>query len=66
MSPAMAVYLWKGRNRYGDPVKGERVARSPEELARALQKEQITVSAIVPRKERLELPFFKREHIRLK
>lgn len=47
-------------------MKGERVAKSPEDLARALQKEQITVSAIVPRKEQLKLPFFKRERIRLK
>jgi len=62
----MAVYVWKGRNRYGDVVDGERVANSAPELARILQKEQISVSSITAKKEPLQIPFLKREKIKLK
>jgi len=62
----MAIYAWKGKNRYGDAVAGERVANSPEELGRALQREQISVSSIVPKKEGLKIPFLKREKVKLK
>jgi len=62
----MAIYTWKGKNRYGDAVAGERVANSPEELGRALQREQISVSSIIPKKEGLKIPFLKREKVKLK
>ncbi|MCJ7565302.1 MAG: type II secretion system F family protein [Candidatus Aminicenantes bacterium] len=62
----MAVFVWKGRNRYGDAVSGERVAGSRQELARILQKEQIAVSAVTAKKEPFKIPFLKREKIKLK
>jgi type IV pilus assembly protein PilC len=62
----MAIYVWKGRNKFGDSVGGERVAASPEELARVLQKEQISVSAIAPKKGQTKIPFLKREKIKHK
>ncbi|MEW5900044.1 MAG: type II secretion system F family protein [Acidobacteriota bacterium] len=62
----MAVYVWKGKNRYGDAVGGERVAVSVEELSRILQKEQISVSTISPKRAALTIPFLKREKVRLK
>ena len=62
----MAIYAWKGRNRYGDAVSGERVANSPEELTRALQREQITIASVILKKEGLSLPFLKKEKIKLK
>ncbi len=62
----MATYVWKGKNRYGDMVGGERVAGSVNELARMLQKEQIQVVNIAPKKGELEIPFLKREKVRLK
>jgi len=62
----MAVYVWKGRNRYGDAVRGERVANSPEEVARALKREQIAVSAVTPKSAGLTIPGFKREKVKLK
>jgi type IV pilus assembly protein PilC len=62
----MAVYIWKGKNRYGDSVSGERVSASPDELARFLQKEQITVSAITPKRAGFRLPFLRREKVKLK
>ncbi len=62
----MAVYIWKGKNRYGDLVSGERVAASIEELTRALQKEQITIVNVSPKREGLRIPFFKMEKVKLK
>ena len=56
----MPTYLWKGKNRYGDVVGGERVAASTEELNRLLQKDQITVTSIAPVKKGLQIPFLKR------
>ncbi len=62
----MPTYAWKGKNRYGDAVGGERVASSAEDLARILQKDQITITSIAPVKKGLQLPFLKREKVRLK
>jgi type IV pilus assembly protein PilC len=62
----MAVYVWKGKNRYGDVVAGERVATSVEEVQRALQKEQIQVFSISAKTKGLSIPFLKFEKVRLK
>jgi type IV pilus assembly protein PilC len=62
----MAIYVWKGKNRYGDLVGGERVAFSVEEVTRLLQKEQITVSNVTPKRVGLTIPFLKREKVKLK
>jgi type IV pilus assembly protein PilC len=62
----MATYVWKGRNRYGDDVGGERVAANPQELARILQKEQIRIAKIDVKREALSIPFLKREKVRAK
>jgi type IV pilus assembly protein PilC len=62
----MPAYVWKGKNRYGDTVGGERIAASKEELGRLLQKDQISVLSIAPTRGGFKLPFLKREKIRLK
>ncbi|OGD22185.1 MAG: hypothetical protein A2Y69_05845, partial [Candidatus Aminicenantes bacterium RBG_13_59_9] len=62
----MAVYVWKGKNRYGDSVGGERVASSVEEVTRLLQREQIQVVNVSPKRKGLAIPFLKREKVRLK
>jgi len=62
----MAIYVWKGKNRYGDLVGGERVASSVEEVTRLLQKEQIIVSNVTPKRVGLTIPFLKREKVKLK
>ena len=62
----MPVYTWKGTNRYGDEVKGERMAASEDELLRTLQKEQITVSGIASKRKEINIPFLKREKVKLK
>ncbi|HDT13102.1 MAG TPA: type II secretion system F family protein [Candidatus Aminicenantes bacterium] len=62
----MPTYVWKGKNRYGDTVGGERVAASKEELGRLLQKDQISVLSIAPAKGGIAIPFLKREKVRMK
>ena len=62
----MPTYAWKGKNRYGDTVGGERVAASKEELGRMLQKDQITVLSIGAAKGGFSIPFLKREKVRMK
>jgi len=62
----MAVYVWKGKNRYGDTVRGERVGNAPEDVARTLKREQITVSSVTPKKTGISLAFLKREKVKLK
>jgi type IV pilus assembly protein PilC len=62
----MPTFVWKGKNRYGDTVGGERVAASKEELARLLQKDQIQVLSVAPAKGGFKIPFLKREKVRLK
>ena len=62
----MPTYVWKGKNRYGDTVGGERVAASKEELGRLLQKDQIAVLSVAAARGGLSVPFLKREKVRMK
>ena len=62
----MAVYTWKGKNKYGDVVGGERVGESIDDVARSLQKEQIQITSVAPKRLIPSLPFLKREKVRLK
>jgi type IV pilus assembly protein PilC len=62
----MPTYAWKGKNRYGDMVGGERVAASKEEVGRLLQKDQITVLSITAAGGGFKIPFLKREKVKLK
>jgi len=62
----MAVFNWKGRNRLGDVVEGERVAKSAADLTRILQREQITVINVKKKPTELKIPFLKKEKVGLK
>ncbi|MGA2361375.1 MAG: type II secretion system F family protein [Candidatus Aminicenantales bacterium] len=62
----MPTYAWKGKNRYGDMVGGERIAASTEELTRVLQKDQITITSVAAVRKGFQIPFLKREKVRLK
>ena len=62
----MAIFVWKGRNRLGDIVEGERVAKSAADLTRILQREQITVVNVKQKPTQLKIPFLKKEKIPLK
>jgi type IV pilus assembly protein PilC len=62
----MPTFKWKGKNRYGDVVGGVRIARSVDELSKALQREQITVMDISAARKKVELPFLQRQKVKLK
>ncbi len=62
----MAIFIWKGRNRLGDIVEGERVAKSAADLTRILQREQITVVNVKKKPTALKIPFLKKEKVPLK
>jgi len=62
----MAVFTWSGKNRMGEMVQGERVANSVEDLTRLLQKEQIQIAKITPKRAALRLPMIQREKVKLK
>lgn len=59
----MAVFVWKGKNRYGDIVDGERVAKSIADLTRTLKREQITVFDVSKKRVEIKIPFLKREKV---
>lgn len=62
----MAIFVWKGRNRLGDIVEGERIAKSAADLTRILQREQITVVNVKKKPTELKIPFLKKEKVPLK
>lgn len=62
----MAVFVWKGKNRYGDVVGGERVATSLEEVSRNLRREQIEVINVAKKRTEIQIPFLKREKVKEK
>lgn len=62
----MPLYIWKGRNRYGDSVSGRRVARDEDELSQSLQREQISVDEITRKGAAIKLPFLMRQKVKPK
>lgn len=62
----MPVYVWNGKNRFGDIVGGRRVARSEIDLTRALAQEQISGLNITREKQQIKIPFFQQRKVKLK
>jgi type IV pilus assembly protein PilC len=62
----VATFVWTGKNRYGDVVRGERVAASFDEATAMLEREQITVFNLEKKRAELTIPFLKRERVKLK
>lgn len=62
----MAIFVWKGKNRYGDVVAGERVAKSAVELTRILRGEHITVTGVTRKRTEIKIPLFKKEKVGFK
>jgi len=62
----VAVYVWKGKNRYGDMVGGERAASSLDEVTRILERDQITVFNITKKGTDIRIPFLTREKVKFK
>jgi type IV pilus assembly protein PilC len=62
----MPKFAWSGKNRYGDSVRGERVAASVDDLRRTLQKEQITSVSATRKASEINIGFLKRRKVKLK
>ena len=62
----MPSFAWKGINKFGDAVSGQRQAASAEELTRLLQREQIKVESVSPARGGISLPFLKGEKVKQK
>ena len=62
----MAVFLWNGKNRFGDVVGGKRVARSEQELTMALAREQISGLSLSKEKAQIKIPFLQSRKVSLK
>jgi len=57
----MAVFKYRGRNRVGTIVEGERSGRNANEVVTALEKEQIQVLSIERKKPGLAIPFLSKK-----
>ncbi len=53
----MPVFVYKGKNRIGNIIEGERNVKSKKELIEALEKEQIQVLQVERKKSSLSIPF---------
>lgn len=53
----MAIFKYRGKNRVGSVVEGERSGRNANEIVTALEKEQIQVLSIERKKLKLNIPF---------
>jgi len=62
----MPEFIWKGLNKFGDSVNGQRVAANAEELTRLLQREQIKVESVKPARGKFNIPFLKGERVKQK
>jgi type IV pilus assembly protein PilC len=62
----MAVFLWNGKNRFGDAVGGKRVARSEQDLSMALAREQISGLKISKEKAQINISLFQSKKVSLK
>jgi type IV pilus assembly protein PilC len=62
----MPVFVWNGKNRFGDVVGGKRAARSEQELSTMLAREQISGFKISKEKPQTKIPFLQRKKVSLK
>ena len=62
----MPVFVWNGKNRFGDVVGGKRAARSEQELSMSLAREQISSLNISREKAQITIPTFQSRKVSLK
>jgi type IV pilus assembly protein PilC len=62
----MPKFQWRGKNRFGDLVKGERIAPTREELEQSLQREQIKDISISRKSTEINIPAFQRKKVKMK
>ena len=62
----MATFVWKGKNRFGEDVSGERTAKNAQELKYNLQREQIIVQNMKKKPTEINLEFLERKKVSVK
>jgi type IV pilus assembly protein PilC len=62
----MPLFKWKGRNRYGDIVEGERTSPSEDALRNDLSREQISILEINRARREISIPFLETRKVRTK
>jgi len=62
----MPLFKWKGRNRYGDMVEGERSSSSEAVLRADLQREQISILDIKRARRKIKIPFLETRKVKTK
>lgn len=62
----MPTFVWNGKNRFGDVVKGKRAAHSEKELSMSLAREQISNFTISREKAQINIPSFQSKKVSLK
>ena len=62
----MPTFVWNGKNRFGDVVKGKRAAHSEKELSMSLAREQISNLNISREKAQINIPSFQSKKVSLK
>ena len=62
----MATFVWKGKNRFGEEVEGERIAKNMDELRNFLQREQVVVQKVSKKPTEINLAFLERKKVSVK
>jgi type IV pilus assembly protein PilC len=62
----MATFIWKGKNRFGEEVGGERTAKNMDELQHTLQREQIVLQKVKKKPTEINLEFLERKKVSVK
>jgi len=62
----MPIFKWKGRNRYGDIVEGERTSPSEEVLRNDLNREQISILEIKRARREIKIPLLETRKVKTK
>ncbi|MFO7981738.1 MAG: type II secretion system F family protein [Candidatus Aminicenantes bacterium] len=62
----MPLFKWKGKNRYGDMVEGERTSPSEAVLRADLQRDQISILDIKRARREIKIPFLESRKVKTK
>jgi len=62
----MPLFKWKGKNRYGDIVEGERTSPSEEALRNDLNREQISILEVKRARREIKIPLLETRKVKTK
>lgn len=62
----MPLFAYKGKNRVGNFVEGEKIGKNINEVRSRLEREQIQVISIVKKRKEMEIPFLTKKKVSLR